>query len=212
MITLILPLSPSVRPLLRPVATMARTPSKYFLIVAATFLNCRSRERDGQLIHSRSLSRTSWTWRLPRISASDSLSRYPAVESAVGALKLREPLPFQGRQVPWALEQEPSGLLERPALPGIFESPHLRASQFVQGVLGEALDVEPVEDDLGLRGPCGHRIDVGGGHVDGDGLELCRALRPKTSKNLPRVSAFFPASDHTTRWRTWSTTVVTYSW
>jgi len=36
--TLVFPLRPSVRPLWRPVATIATTPSRYLLMVVATFL------------------------------------------------------------------------------------------------------------------------------------------------------------------------------
>src|SRR2546421_477995 len=45
---LIFPLSPSTRPLLRPVETMATTPSKYLRMVAAAFLNGFRRERRDQ--------------------------------------------------------------------------------------------------------------------------------------------------------------------
>ena len=54
---------------------MATMPSRYFLMVAATFLKEGSLDRLAQLIHSSSFCLTTLTWRRPRMSQMAILSR-----------------------------------------------------------------------------------------------------------------------------------------
>src|SRR4051794_18565684 len=107
-----LPLRPSVLPLLSLVDTMATTPSKYLRMVAATLLNGLSRERRAQLIDSASFSRTTPSWRRPRMSARTVLEQVGPIQAPVGPLDSRESLVLDGRQVPVGLAQRAAGLLE----------------------------------------------------------------------------------------------------
>ena len=60
----------------------------------------------------------------------------------------------------------------------------LGPAHLVEGVLGEALHVKTIEDDVGLRGVFPHRALVGGRHVDGDRLQRGNALGAQILEEL----------------------------
>ena len=58
----------------------------------------------------------------------------------------------------------------------VAEGTHLLATDLIEGVGGEPLDMEAVEDDLSAWGSMSDGLDIGGGHIERDGLETARAL------------------------------------
>jgi hypothetical protein len=98
--------------------------------------------------------------------------RVGTVEPLVLPLQLGQAQRVEQREVPKALEQRPPRALELLALVLRGRCAHLVAAHLVDRVLREALDVEPVKDDLGVGRRLGDRLDVRAGHVDGHGLEL----------------------------------------
>ncbi len=122
------------------------------------------------------------------------LEQVGAVEGGVVLLDSGELVPLLGGEIPGILEQGVSGFLYRGGFFGVVEfleiTDHL-PSYFVDGVGGELLHVESIEDDLclwcfGLDG-----LDECGGHVDGDAFEQGGALLPQlVEKGVEGLGAF----------------------
>jgi hypothetical protein len=102
------------------------------------------------------------------------------------------------RQVPgaWSNGQRvPGAVCAAPSNSGA----NLVASSFVDDVLHELLDMEPVEDTLGLQGCIRSQPHVRGEHVDRDGLEL-GARWGRARRRTPRsCRRSCPGLAHTTR-------------
>ncbi len=105
------------------------------------------------------------------------LEQVGADQAPVGPGQRRQLADLEVPEVPRTLEQRPAGALPRLAGGARRRGVDLGAPHLVERVLGEALDVEPVEHDLRLGRGLGHGLDVRGGHVDGHGFELGDAGR-----------------------------------
>src|SRR3977135_168934 len=84
------------------------------------------------------------------------LEQVGSVQALVVSLQQREPVRVEQRQVPEALEQRPARALELLALPAGSRGATFVSAALVDRVLCEPLDMEPVEDQLGLVGTLGH--------------------------------------------------------
>lgn len=100
-------------------------------------------------------------------------------EWLVRLFELRQRLGLDIRQVPRALLQGPPGPLESGLRIRAVRLADLVAACLVECVLGESLDVEAVEDQLGLGARLGHRLDVGPREIDRHGLEQGAAFGAK---------------------------------
>ena len=101
------------------------------------------------------------------------------VERGVVFLDGREFVPVLGAEVPWAFEQGETGLLDSGSgiwVVEFFESADHFSSHVIYGVADESLDMETVEDDLGVRRIILDGVDVPGGHIDSDDFEVCGAF------------------------------------
>jgi hypothetical protein len=96
---------------------------------------------------------------------------------------MAEAVSFVGSEVPRSLEQEEAGVLQVWAL-GLGQLSDFLPADLIEGVVEEALDVEAVEDDLGVRAAALDHIDVGVGHVQGYQLYAPTALRAELIEEL----------------------------
>src|SRR5712672_4662743 len=80
------------------------------------------------------------------------LEQVGSVQALVVPLQQREPVRVEQRQVPEALEQRPARALELLALLDGSRGANFVSADLVDRILCEPLDMEPVEDQLGLRG------------------------------------------------------------
>src|SRR5712692_14541 len=89
-----------------------------------------------------------------------------AEDFSIELFKLAQPLSFGVFQVPGSFQEGEAGVLQIVAFfPG--EPCDLLAADRVEGFVEEALDMEAVEDDLGVGAAPFDRFDEGVGHVDG---------------------------------------------
>jgi len=113
------------------------------------------------------------------------LQQVGAEDALVGALQVGELRSFCRVEVPRALQQRPARALDGPGVAGGLRGAHLVPADSVDRVRGEALDVEPVEDELGLGRVLRHGRAVGRRQVHGDVGELLRALGAERREELP---------------------------
>ena len=94
------------------------------------------------------------------------------VERAIRSLDFADLGPVLDRQVPLAAQQGEAGALDCPLSFGILLLAHLGAANLIHRVGSQALHVEAIENDPGLRCVLLDRLDVAFGHVEGDDLDL----------------------------------------
>lgn len=99
------------------------------------------------------------------------LEQIGAVERPVVLLDGAQAQPLHSGEVPRVLQQRETRVLDPASLVGALRIAHLFAPHFVDGVAGEPLDLEAVEDDLRLRRAILQDGDVGLRHVDRRGRD-----------------------------------------
>ena len=112
------------------------------------------------------------------------LEQVGPVQPRVDPLDHRDLVALEAVQVPRVLLERPAGLLE-PGLVLGHGVADLVAADLVESIVGETLDVESIEDELGLRRGIGDGLDVRARHVDGHRLELGAALGPQGLEEAP---------------------------
>lgn len=103
------------------------------------------------------------------------LEQIRAVETLVRPLQVSELVTLFLRQVPRVLLQRVPRSLQYVFFGRVGLS-NLGAAYLIESVMCEPLQMEAVEDDLRVRYCLRDSLDVGSGHVDGDGLEFGAAL------------------------------------
>jgi len=103
------------------------------------------------------------------------LEQIGSKEGLVGSLEGLELVALEPGEVPRVFLERPPSLLERFLVGGV-GLPHFLASDLIDRVVSEALDVEPVEDELGVGTRFRDGLDVGAAEVERDGFELGAAF------------------------------------
>lgn len=138
------------------------------------------------------------------------LEQVGAVDRQVLLFEVGEFRLLEFGEIPMALLQRPPSLLEVGLLVRS-GSANLLPTDFVKGIVDEALNVEAIEDERCVGDRFAHRLDVGAGHVDGDRLDLLGSLFAEhLEEGLEGLGALASRSPETMP-RSWSTTVVMYS-
>jgi len=94
------------------------------------------------------------------------LEEIGSVETFIVLLDLAQLTPFGRSQIPWVLQQREAATLDSARFVRISRLTNHRPTDFIDGVRGELLDMETIEDDLGLWQSILHSVNVAFGHVD----------------------------------------------
>ena len=105
------------------------------------------------------------------------LEKIGAIQSFVLPLYLAQLRSLPSGEVPWVFPQGPARGLDELCPFCASEFPHGRAAHFVDRRVGKFLNMEAVEDDLGIGGLLPHGLDERLGHVHGDDLDLIALFR-----------------------------------